>query len=190
MILGETAGSGTTTLSLQLIHRHLSSGKPAALIEYDAFPSETQRVMQSYGWDPTSYLQNGSFKILDCFSALAGVEHAPIGDPLDFTEISIQVTKIIEGAKGNGPILIVLDSLAPIFNGTQPATAINFLRVLSAKVKASNGILVITGARGSIPQPAWSSLPLPVDFRLLQQLTGTGNLDSSMNCQTAGQPAR
>src|SRR2546426_1230386 len=79
MILGETAGSGTTTLSLQLIHRHLSSGKPAALIEYDAFPSETQRVMQSYGWDPTRYLQNGSFKILDCFSALAGVEHPPIG---------------------------------------------------------------------------------------------------------------
>ena len=123
--------------------------------------------MQSYGWDPTSYLQNGSFKILDCFSALAGVEHPPIRDPLDFTEISIQVTKIIEEAKGNRPIMIVLDSLAPIFNGTQPATAINFLRVLSAKVKASNGILVITGARGSIPQPAWSSLENLVDGMLV-----------------------
>jgi KaiC/GvpD/RAD55 family RecA-like ATPase len=167
MILGETAGSGTTTLSLELIHRHLASGKPAALIEYDAFPSETQRVMQSFGWDVTSNLQNGSFKILDCFSALAGAEHPPIRDPLDFTEISIQVSKIIEETAGRGPILIALDSLAPIFNGATPATTINFLRVLSAKVKASNGILIITGARGSIPQSVWSSLENLVDGMLV-----------------------
>ena len=123
--------------------------------------------MQSYGWDPTSYLQNGSFKILDCFSALAGAEHPPIRDPLDFTEISIQVSKIIEEVAGSGPILIVLDSLAPIFNGAAPATTINFLRVLSAKVKASNGILIITGARGSIPQSVWSSLENLVDGMLV-----------------------
>jgi KaiC/GvpD/RAD55 family RecA-like ATPase len=173
MILGETAGAGTTTLSLELIHRHLSSGKPAALIEYDGFPSETQRVMKSFGWDPTSHLQNGSFKVLDCYSALAGVEHPPIRDPLDFTEISIQVTQIIEEAKG-GPILIVLDSLTPIFNGATPATTINFLRVLSAKVKASKGILILTGARGSIPIQVWSSLENLVDGMLMLGTTQKG----------------
>jgi archaeal flagellar protein FlaH len=161
MILGD-AGSGTTTLSLELIHRHLLAGKYAGLLAYDAFPQEVQRNMRSFGWDVSNYLKDGSFKILDCYSALAGIENSQIRDPVDFTEISIRVSQMIEDA-GMFPFMLVLDSLAPIFNGTQAQTTINFLRVLSAKVKNNSGILVLTGARGSIPEQVRSSLENIVD---------------------------
>ncbi|HZY93770.1 MAG TPA: ATPase domain-containing protein [Candidatus Bathyarchaeia archaeon] len=118
--------------------------------------------MKSFGWDVDEYLKNGTFRILDCYSALAGVENPQVRDPVDFTETGIQVTSMIENAKG-GPIMIVMDSIAPIFNGVQPQTTINFLRALSAKVKNNNGILVLAGSRGSIPEEVRSNVDNLVD---------------------------
>jgi KaiC/GvpD/RAD55 family RecA-like ATPase len=161
MFLGDT-GTGTTTLSLELVYRHLLAGKPAGFLAYDAFPQEIQRTMVSFGWYVSNYVKNGSLKILDCYSGLAGIEGAEIRDPVDFTEISIKVTQMMEEA-GEGPFLLVLDSLAPIFNGIKPETTINFLRVLAAKVKNKNGIFIITGAKGSIPQTVRSALESLLD---------------------------
>ena len=129
---------------------------------YDAFPSEVIRAMRGFGWDPTPNLDNGTLRILDCYSALAGAENAPIRDPVDFTEISIQVSRIIENGS-QGPITLVLDSITPIFNSAPSRTVINFLRVLSAKVKNSNGILILTGTKGSIPNEVKSNLETTVD---------------------------
>ena len=90
-------------------------GNHAGLLTYDTFPKEIEKSMSGMGWDVAGFLSNGSLTILDCYSALAGVEKAPIKDPIDFTEISIQVTDMIEKA-GSKPIMIVLDSITPIFN--------------------------------------------------------------------------
>jgi KaiC/GvpD/RAD55 family RecA-like ATPase len=173
MILGE-AGSGTTTLSLELIYRQLSSGKRGGLLAYDAFPSEIRRNMKSLGWDVDGYLKDGSFKILDCYSALAGVESSVIRDPVDFTEISIRVTGMMAQA-GNGPYMLVLDSIAPIFNGVKAETTINFLRVLSAKIKSGNGILVLTGAKASVPEQVRPSLDSIVDGVIELDISRAGN---------------
>ena len=129
---------------------------------YDAFPSEVIRSMKGFGWDPTENLSNGTFKILDCYSALAGAENAPIRDPVDFTEISIQVSSMIEKASP-APITVVLDSITPIFNSAPARTVINFLRVLSAKIKNVNGILILTGAKGSIPGEVKTNLETTAD---------------------------
>lgn len=156
LILGDP-GSGTSTLSLELVHRQLALGRPCGLLTYDAFPSEVLRSMRGFGWDPSENVNDGTFKILDCYSALAGVENAPIRDPVDFTEISIQVTRMIENASSK-PFTLVLDSIAPIFNSAPARTAINFLRVLSAKIKNTDGILILAGAKASIPEEARSNL--------------------------------
>ncbi len=161
LVLGEP-GSGTSVLGLELVHQQLQMGRPCGILAYDTFPTEIQRTMKNMDWDVSSHLASGSLKILDCYSALAGKENAEIRDPMDFTEVSIQVTSMIDAAK-EGPITILLDSITSIFNGAQARIAVNFLRVLAAKVKNSKGILIITGAKGSIPSEAWSNIENVVD---------------------------
>lgn len=161
LIIGDP-GAGTTTLGLQLIHQQLIAGKYCGLLTYDAFPSEVQKKMQEMGWDLASHLKDGTLRIIDCYSALAGDEKAPIRDPVDFTEISIAVTDIMDKA-ARGPITLLLDSITPIFNSANPRSAINFLRVLGAKVKNRRGVFILTGTKGSIPEEVKSNMEAMAD---------------------------
>jgi len=129
--------------------------------------------MRSFGWDPAESTKNGTFKILDCYSALAGAENAPIRDPVDFTAISIQVSTMIENATP-APITLVVDSITPVFNSAPARTVVNFLRVLSAKIKNNNGILILTGARGSIPEEVKSNLEGTADGVIELSVTRSG----------------
>jgi len=108
------------------------------------------------GWDITPYVERKQLSILDCYSALAGVEGGAIRDPTDFTEVSIQVTAMIEKAKGTGTVLF--DSTTSIFNSSPPKECINFLQVLGAKVKNNGGVFIMTASRGSIPEEARSKI--------------------------------
>ncbi|MBO0888737.1 hypothetical protein J2P12_06520, partial [Candidatus Bathyarchaeota archaeon] len=119
------------------------------------------RRMRDMGWDITEYIKTGQLKILDCYSALAGVEGSAIRDPTDFTEVSIQVTGMIEKAKG--PVTILLDSVTPIFNSASAKDCINFLQVIGAKIKNSGGIFIFTSTKGSIPEEARSKIEALAD---------------------------
>lgn len=155
LLIGD-AGAGATTLGLQLLYRDLTAGKPCGLLSYDSFPSEVTRKMRDMGWDITPYLERKQLNILDCYSALAGVEGGAVRDPTDFTEVSIQVTAMMEKAKGPGTVLF--DSTTPIFNSSPPKECINFLQVLGAKVKNNGGTFIMTASRGSIPEEARSKI--------------------------------
>lgn len=159
MIRGES-GSGTSTLGLQLVYEGLQAGRSAVILTYDSFPSEIERQMEGMGWDDKPYLDNGSLQFIDCYSALVGGETS-IKDPIDFTEVSIQVSSKVDSAKG--PVTVLLDSFTPIFNGAQVRHAINFLRVLGAKVKNDGGFFIMTGTRGSLPDAVESNLESVVD---------------------------
>lgn len=161
LMLAGNAGAGTTTLGLQLLYRDLKAGKPCGLLSYDAFPSEVQRRMIGMGWDITPYLDKGQLRVLDIYSALAGVESGMIRDPTDFTEISIQVTNMLDKAKG--PATILLDSVTPIFNSAQAKDCVNFLQVIAAKVKNSGGKFIFTSTKGSMPEDARLTIESLVD---------------------------
>jgi KaiC/GvpD/RAD55 family RecA-like ATPase len=175
LLIGDP-GSGTSTLSQAIIHHQLALGRHCGLLTYDAFPAEVIRTMQNFGWDSQGSLNDGKFKILDCYSALAGVENAPVRDPVDFTEISIQVSRLIENASPH-PLTLVVDSITPIFNSAPARTVVNFLRVLSAKLKNANGILILTGARGSIPEEVRSNLETTADGVIQLTTTSSGQTD-------------
>lgn len=161
LIIGDT-GAGTSTLGLELVHRQLSAGKPCGLLTYDAFPSEVQKKMLGMGWNVAGNLKDGTLRIVDCYSALAGDEKAVIKDPLDLTQVSIQVTELIEKAP-KGPMTILLDSVTPIFNSASAKDAINFFQVVGAKVKNQGGVFILAGAKGSIPEETRSKLEALVD---------------------------
>ncbi|TMI29806.1 hypothetical protein E6H28_05965 [Candidatus Bathyarchaeota archaeon] len=105
-------------------------------------------------------MQGKHCKFLDCYSALVG-EQALIKDPVDFTEVSIQVSLMMSSAQE--PVTVLLDSFTPIFNSAQTRHGINFLRVLGAKIKNDGGFFILTGTRGSLPDPIESNLESIVD---------------------------
>jgi len=159
MIRGES-GSGTTMIGLQLIYQQLMQGKHCAILTYNSFPSEIQKKMEGLGWNISQYVQDGHLKFLDCYSALVG-EQAQIRDPVDFTEVSIQVSLMMSSAQE--PVTVLLDSFTPIFNSAQTRHGINFLRVLGAKIKNDGGFFILTGTRGSLPDSIESNIESIVD---------------------------
>ena len=160
MIMSDS-GAGSTTMALQLLYRDLLKGKFCSLLSYDAFPAEVTRRMRDMGWEIVEYLKSGQLTILDCYSALAGVEGSLIRDPTDFTEVSIQVSRMIEKAKG--PVTIFLDSVTPIFNAAAAKDCVNFLQVLGAKIKNVGGIFIFAATKGSIPEEARSKIEALAD---------------------------
>lgn len=173
LMIASDSGGGSTTMALQLLYRDLSKGKSCGLLSYDAFPAEVGRRMRDMGWDITEYLKTGQLKILDCYSALAGVEGSLIRDPTDFTEVSIQVTGMIEKAKG--PLTLLLDSVTPLFNSSSAKDCINFLQVLGAKVKNAGGLFIFTATKGSIPEEARSKIEALADGVIELNMTKRAN---------------
>jgi KaiC/GvpD/RAD55 family RecA-like ATPase len=161
LMIVSDSGAGSTTMALQLLYRDLSRGKCCGLLSYDAFSSEIIKRMRGMGWDVAEYLKRGQFKILDCYSAVAGVESSLVKDPTDFTEVSLQVSDMIE--KANGPVTIVLDSVTPILNLATPKACINFLQVIGAKIKNSGGEFIFTAAKGAMPEDVLSKLGAMAD---------------------------
>src|SRR5256884_4074042 len=161
LLLGD-AGSGKTILSYQLLHDELESGRPCALLSYDAFPEDVQGRMSEFGWDIISHLRKGRLKIIDCYSGLAGQGEGALRDPSDLTELNIQVTSFITKAK-NAPVTLILDSLTPIFNGVEAKQAINFLQTVGAKVKKTGGLFILTASRGAIPEDSIAKIKSIVD---------------------------
>ncbi|HYY91700.1 MAG TPA: ATPase domain-containing protein [Candidatus Dormibacteraeota bacterium] len=161
LMIASDSGAGSTTMGLELLSRELAKGKFCGLLSYDAFPSEIGRRMRDMGWDITEYLKTGQLNIIDCYSALAGVEGSAIRDPTDFTEVSIQVSGMIEKTKG--PVTILLDSVTPIFNSAAAKDCINFLQVVGAKIKNSGGIFIFTSTKASIPEEVRSKIEALAD---------------------------
>jgi len=114
------------------------------------------------GWDVSAYLENGSLKIIDCYSALAGDANVEVKDPLDFTDVSIRVSEVIEKS-ARAPVTVFFDSITAIFNSIQAKHANNFLRVLGAKVKKGGGILILAATKGSISEEVRSNIEAMVD---------------------------
>ncbi len=159
MITGD-AGSGTSTIGLQLLNHQLGLGKPCGLLAYDMSALEVQKRMADTGRDVTKDLQEGRLQILDCRPALAGAGWST-ENPLDFKEMSVKLTLMIGAAMS--PVTILLDSFSTIFRSAPPNVAVNLLRVLATLVKNSKGTFILTGKIESVPSDVMSRLDAVVD---------------------------
>ncbi len=160
VIVAGDAGSGTTTVGLQLLNYQLGLGRPCGLLAYDMSALEAQKRVTDMGRDVSKDVQEGKLQILDCRPALAGVGWST-ENPLDFREMSVKVTQMIDAAKA--PITILLDSFSTVFKSAPPNVAANLLRVLATLVKNSKGTFVLSGEMKSVPSDVMSRLDAVID---------------------------
>ena len=143
-----------------MLNYQLGLGRPCGLLAYDMSALEAQKRVTDMGRDVSKDVQEGKLQILDCRPALAGVGWST-ENPLDFREMSVKVTQMIDAAKA--PITILLDSFSTVFKSAPPNVAANLLRVLATLVKNSKGTFVLSGEMKSVPSDVMSRLDAVID---------------------------
>ncbi len=164
MIVGD-ASAGKSVFCQQLTHRYLTEGKPCIYVTYDSFPEEIRENMKNFGWDISSYEQNGTFAFVDCYSSTAGKasqEKYSVKQPFALSELGI-VMSITIGALNQKSVKVFLDSTVPLFTRLELTKVVEFLQDRSAQIKGENGIFFFTVGKGTLQQEMQSRLEELVD---------------------------
>jgi len=164
MISGD-AGSGKSVLCQQLASNHLQKGKPCIYVTYDSFPDEVRESIKSFHWDTSTSEQRGSFKFIDCYSAVAGKESKEkhsVEQPYSLSDLGIAMSIALNEVK-QGSTKVFLDSTTPLFMRLNPSEVMEFLQDRIAKTKGYDGTFLFTIGKQTIPPDTMSGLEDIVD---------------------------
>lgn len=164
MISGD-AGSGKSVLCQQLASAHLQQGKPCIYVTYDSFPDEVRESMKNLHWDTSTFEQNGTFKFIDCYSAVAGKrspEKHSVEQPYSLSDLGIAMTVALNEVRQKST-RVFLDSTTPLFMRLNPSDVMEFLQDRTAKIKGDDGTFIFTIGKQTIPPDIMSGLEDIVD---------------------------
>lgn len=164
MIIGG-ANAGKSVFCQQLAHTYLNKEKPCLYVTYDSFPDEVRKTMKNFNWETSKQEEEGTFRFVDCYSAVAGVaskEEDSIKQPFSLINLGTKISAAMHKLKGESP-KIFLDSTAPLFTRLEPSKVVEFLQDRSAKVKGSRGAFFFAVGDGIIPPDLMSKLEEVVD---------------------------
>jgi len=140
---------------LQLANRYLAKGHYCGLLAYGSSPADLAGKAKKYGWKPGPFIEKGSLEVLDCFNR-EGVD--AVKNPLDFSEVGVSVSAMLEKSVRIGPAVIVVDSLTSTFKKSTPRKVLGFLSFLAEKVKSEKGILFLAVEKNAVPLESLTSL--------------------------------
>src|SRR5256712_2240378 len=145
-----------TALGLQLANRYLAKGHYCGLLAYGSSPADLAGKAKKYGWTPGPFIEKGSLEVLDCFNSDG--PYRVVKNPLDFSEVGVNVGEMLEKAAAIGPSVIVVDSLTNIFKKSPQRKVLGFLSFLAEKVKSEKGILFLAVEKSAVPPEALKAL--------------------------------
>lgn len=164
MIIGG-AGSGKSVLCQQLAYNYITQGKSDVYVTYDIFPFEVRKNMKNFGWDISTYEQEGTFKFVDSYSDIAGLDSEEkyyVEQPFSLSDLGITMSSAINDVKHKS-IRVFLDSTAPLFARVDPSKVTEFLQDRSARIKGDNGAFFFTVGEGTVPSDLMHRLEEIVD---------------------------
>jgi len=134
--------SGKSTFGLQFIINGIKIGDAAIVISTNTLAEEIKHYMQTSGFDPHPYEEEGTLKFIDCYSSMidADVENTSsifrIPSIIDMTKILIVTTEILtQFWQKQKPIRIVYDSISALLMYTNVQTVTRFLHVYMGKLR-------------------------------------------------------
>jgi len=145
-----------TALCLQLANRYLANGYMCGLLAYGSSPADLVGKAKKYGWTPGPFIEKGSLEVLDCFNSDG--QYRVVKNPLDFSEVGVNVGEMLEKAAAIGPSAIVVDSLTNTFKKSPQRKVLGFLSFLAEKVKSEKGILFLAVEKSAVPPEALKAL--------------------------------
>jgi KaiC/GvpD/RAD55 family RecA-like ATPase/PKD repeat protein len=164
MIIGG-ANFGKSVLCQQLAHKYLEEGKLCVYVTCDSSPFEIRENMKNFQWDITPYEQEETFKLIDAHSGLKRLDKKKKDDKQTFSlsDLNNAISAAISNLKQK-PIIVFLDSIAPIFDSFDPSKVIEFLQEQNAKIKGKKGIFLFSIGEGTAPSEAMRRLAKMVEI--------------------------
>ncbi len=151
MIIGG-ANSGKSVLCQQLAYRYLEEGKLCVYVTCDSSPFEIRETMKSFQLDTTRYEQEETFRLVDAHSGLGSLDKKRKDDEqtLSLYDLNNAISAAISNPKQK-PIIVFLDSMAPIFDSFDSSQVIEFLREQNTRIKSKKGIFLFSIGEGTVP---------------------------------------
>lgn len=148
ILLRGAPGVGKSTFCSQFMDHGLEDEQGGLFIALDDAPDDVLESAKSFGWDFEEH--EDSFLFLDAYSWRLGEEvegKYTIQGPSDLNQINMTLTDALREI-GDVEKRMVIDSVSTLILYTDTSSAVKFLQVVSAKAKASDGVLLLTVEEG------------------------------------------
>ena len=149
VLLSGGPGTGKSIFSQQFVYKGLEMGEAGVYVTLEEHPLQVLKNMEGFGWDASKYEQEGSFAIVDAFTAGIGSyaerERFVVKDPDDVRELVDVLKKAINETKAKR---VVIDSVTTLYL-TKPVAARSTIFQLK-KVLAGLGCTAIFVSQVSV----------------------------------------
>jgi len=163
ILIGEP-GSGKSIFCNQFMQEGLATDQGGLFIALDDAPDDVVDTATDVGW---TFKESANFAFMDAYSWRLGEDDAAskyaIQGPSDLNEINMTLTDALRDIGTDIEKRIVIDSVSTLVLYTDVSSAVKFLQVVSAKAKASNGVLLMTIEEGVHDEKEISTLNYVAD---------------------------
>ncbi len=123
VLLSGGPGTGKSIFGYQFLYNGLKRGEPGVLVALEEHPVQVRIAMSQFGWDVTEFEREGTFAIVDAFTAGIGEaakrERYVVKAPDDYLAL---VDVLREALRETKAVRCVIDSVTTLYI-TKPAAA-------------------------------------------------------------------
>lgn len=123
-------GTGKSILGKQFLYNGLTRGEPGVFVALEEHPVAVRRSFRHFGWDIDKYEKEGSFAIIDAFTA--GIGSAAQREKYvvkDVDNVNELVDVLRQAIKDTGARRVVIDSVSTLYL-TKPSIARSTIMIL------------------------------------------------------------
>ena len=167
VMLTDLAGTRTEAMQAELVWRALQRGEPVVYVSFLEPPVSVVQEFVTLSWNVFPSLEDGSFRILDCFTYrvedrdrmyrrmndwnahiwdVARDATTTVRDPTDMGQLHNRLDGALEAVGAQDEGLVVVDSLTELGSLVQPVQAYNFLKDVRADVCKGRFVPIFAGA--------------------------------------------
>lgn len=133
------SGVGKTIFSKQFLYNGLVNGEPGIYLSTDESPRRIQESMKKFGFNIETYVDNDTFRIIDCYSWKIGGKFCSkycVSNPDNLATVSMAIDNARQDLKKTRLVLDSITGLMSICNHNLTFFS-KFLQVIVAKTRAS-----------------------------------------------------
>lgn len=175
LLLIGPSGVGKTIFCKQFLYNGLLMGEPCVYVTTNESPEEIENSMKSFSFDFEPYKDNKMFRVVDgCSWKLGGEsssEYAVDSQHDYLTALSIEIKKAKQNLKN---IRLVLDSVSELTSLCDHDAVLNFLQILTARIRTEGGKAICTVASGAHDDHFMNLLRLTCDGILEMKVDDSG----------------